>query len=203
MGVICLYSLSGSIWVSLSNSPLRRVDCEGWCVMRGRPLSFRCIDGGAAIISCLGVEGLIVTWAVLLGSPSCKEGVGGVSFHCSYCFLLIYPFWTQGRLGVGLHWKRGFLTRLQAYVFFIVEWCFFGLEVEGSLITFDWTLRSTLAWLSLFVEGDITLAPFDEVLTKSGILELLPQLLGLHQVAVQFLHYLNISIKITKSNWFP
>ena len=170
--------------------------------MRGGPLSFLPIDGAAAIISCLGVEGLIVTRAFLFARPSCKERVGCVSFDCSYYFLLISPFWTQGCLGVGLHWKRRFLPGLQSYVFFIVEWCFFGLEMEGSLITFDWTLGSALAWVSLFVEGDITLAPFDEILTKSGILELLPQLLGLHQVALQFLHYLNISIKLTKSNWF-
>lgn len=89
---------------------------------------------------------------------------------------------------------------MQSDVFFIVEWCFFGLEMEGSLITFDWTLRSALSGVCLFVEGDITLAPFDEILTKSGILKLLPQLLRLHQVALQFLHYLNISIEISKSN---
>lgn len=89
---------------------------------------------------------------------------------------------------------------MQSHVFFVVEWCFFGLEMEGSLITFDWTLRSALAGVRLFVEGDITLAPFDEILTKSGILKLLPQLLRLHQVALQFLHYLNISIKLNPFN---
>lgn len=60
--------------------------------MRGGPLPFLGIDGAAAIISRLGVEGLIVTRAVLFARPSCQERVGGVSFDRSYCFLLIYPF---------------------------------------------------------------------------------------------------------------